>query len=139
MARRKPGLHKNLSDILDGARIPEEARDRRAEGQPSVDPPASPAEVQRDVRARAADNLVPPGSPLSDRPIGPGEVQQDVRARAADSLVPPEPDHMGPRWVIGDEAEQKSEKKRRGLFGVLRRIGRLVAGSEEEDSESEEL
>ena len=138
MARRKPGLHKNLSEILDGARIPEEARgqSRFADGE---DQPTSPAQVQRDVRAGAADNLVPPGSPLSDLPIGPSEVQQDVRARAADNLVPPEPDHMGPRWVIGDEAEQESEKKRRGLFGVLRRIGRLVAGSEAEASESEEL
>ena len=48
MPRRKPGLHKNLSDILDGARIPEEARGQSRLGD-SEDQPTSPARVQQDV------------------------------------------------------------------------------------------
>lgn len=102
MPRRKPGLHKDLSDILEGARIPEEARMRRTDGENP--PPRSPE--MENIRARAADNLVPPG-----------------------------PECTGPRWVFGDEGKPP-EKKRRGLFGVLKRIGRLMAGSES-DSESE--
>ncbi len=138
MARRKPGLHKDLSKILDGARIPEEARGRRSEGRAPADPPVDPARVQQDVRARAADNLVPPGPPSAHPPINPAEVHQDIRARAADNLVPPGPEYTGPRWVIGDETEEKrGRKKSRGLLGVLRRIGRLMAGAEPEDLENE--
>ena len=103
MPRRKPGLHKDLSEILDGARIPEEAQAHRS--------------------GRAA---TPERSPE----------MKDVRSRAADNLVPPEPHYAGPRWVTGDE-NKPPEKKSRGLFAVLKRIAKLMHSSENPDSEEQ--